>query len=447
MKNGEIQESFCNFPLIKKPKPIHMNRRSFLQKTCTSAAALPILGLSATQAHTPPLKDVHAFPESEFWQGVKQQFPMPLDEAYFNTGTMGAQPTVVLEKVIDSIRNNAIHIAKTDYQGNGPLLLSGYEAFEGLRKKIAALINCEFQEIALTQNATYGMNFISNGLDLKAGGEIIQTDQEHGGGSAGWKVAAARYGMAYKQVKLPVPANDPQEIVDLIFDAVSSKTSIIAVPHIISGFGTVMPVKEICEEARKRGIYTVLDGAQSVGHIPVDVKAIGCDAYFSSLHKWLLAPAGNGILYVRKELMPDIWATLASYQWDNQEDPGYRLTQRGTGNISLIIGLEAAVDFHNEIGPKKVTDRIKALGDYLRAGLKEIPNVEIRSSTHSALCAGITTYGVKGVSGKDLQNEMWKRKKLQPRAVGKDMIRHSTHIYNLEREIDAALEVVRDLAG
>ena len=109
--------------------------------------------------------------------------------------------------------------------------------------------------------------------------------------------------------------------------------------------------------------------------------------------------------------------------------------------------MEAAVDFHNEIGPGKVTGRIKYLGDYLRAGLMEIPNVTIYSSVNPQMCAGITTYGVKGVKGVDLQNEMWKRKKLQPRAVGEHMIRHSTHIYNLEAEIDSALEVVRELAG
>ena len=423
-----------------------MDRRSFLLKT-GATTALPFVGLASLQAQRPDIKDLHVLPEADFWKGVKKQFPMPLDEAYFNTGTMGAQPRVVLEKVIESMRFNAVNIAKTDYQGNGPLLLSGYEAYIELRKKIAAMINCGYQEIALTQNATYGMNFISNGLDLKEGDEIIQTNQEHGGGSAGWKVAAARYNLVRKEIQLPVPANDPQEIIDLIFDAVGPKTRIIAVPHIISGFGTVMPVKEICGEARRRGIFTILDGAQSVGHVAVDVKDIDCDAYFSSLHKWLLAPAGNGILYVKSDIMPEIWTTLASYQWENEEDPGFRLTQRGTGNQSLIIGLEAAVDFHNEIGPKKVTDRIKSLGDYLRKGLQEIPNVEIRSSTHTDLCAGITTYGVKGVSGKDLQNEMWKRKKLQPRAVGEEMIRHSTHIYNLEREIDAALEIVRDLAG
>lgn len=422
-----------------------MDRRSFLLKTGTTAAALPVLGLSVAQA--PEIQSLHTLPETEFWKGVKQQFPMPMDEAYFNTGTRGAQPSVVLEKVIESMRFNGINCAKTDYQGNGPELLSGYKPAIDQRKKIAALINCEYQEIALTQNATFGMNYLSNGLNLKKRDEIIQTDQEHGGGSSGWKLAAARYQLVRKEIVLPVPVNDPQEIIDLIFAAVTPKTRIIAVPHIISGFGTVLPVKEICSEARRRGLFTILDGAQSVGHIPVDVRELGCDAYFSSLHKWLLAPAGNGILYVKKDVMPSIWTTLASSQWENKEDPGYRLSQCGTGNPSLLIGLEAAIDFHNEIGPKKITDRIKYLGQYLRAALQEIPNVEIRSSTHTALCAGITTYGVKGMSGKDLQNEMWKRKKLQPRAVGKDMIRHSTHIYNLESEIDAALDVVRDLAG
>ena len=426
-----------------------MERRSFLLKTGTTAAALPVLGLSVAQATRPKIQSlpIHSLPETEFWKGVKQQFPMPMDEAYFNTGTMGAQPSVVLEKVIESMRFNAINIAKTDYQGKGPHLLSGYDPAIDLRKKIAALINCEYPEIVLTQNATFGMNYLSNGLDLKEGDEIIQTDQEHGGGSAGWKVVAARHQLVRKEITLPVPANDPQEIIDLLFKAVNSKTRIIAVPHIISGFGTVLPVQEICAEARRRGIFTILDGAQAVGHVPVDVREIGCDAYFSSLHKWLLAPAGNGILYIKKEVMPSIWTTLASYQWDNEEDHGYRLSQCGTGNPSLLVGLEAAIDFHNEIGPEIVTDRIKYLGQYLRDALQEIPNVQIHSSTHTALCAGITTYGVQGVNGKDLQNEMWQRKKLQPRAVGEDMIRQSTHIYNLESEIDAALEVVRDLAG
>jgi selenocysteine lyase/cysteine desulfurase len=397
-------------------------------------------------------KDVYDLPiysgdDSGYWKEIRRMFPMPADEAYFNTGTLGAQPIPVLEKVIESLRDNAMHIARTDYQGNGPQLLSGYASYDDIRKKVGILINADYQEISLTQNATFGMNFISNGLDLKEGDEIINTDQEHGGGRAGWQVKAARQDLVYKQATIPIPANDPQEIVDSIFSQVTDRTRVIAIPHIISVYGVVMPVKAICQEARQRGIFTILDGAQAVGHVPVDVMDIGCDAYYSSLHKWLLAPAGNGILYVRNGVVKDIWSTIASYQWNNEDDHGFRLMQNGTGNPSLLDGLDAAIDFHNTMGSSRVTERIKYLGDYLRNGLAGIENVFIRSSTHAEMCAGITTYGIVNVKGVDLQNEMWKRKKLQPRSVGQDMIRHSVHVYNSDEEIDAALEIVRDLAG
>lgn len=421
-----------------------LDRRNFLRKT--TAASIPLLGLGPTLNLSENPLDLASISGELYWKSVKALFPMPMDEAYFNTGTMGAQPRKVLNTVIESMRINAEQIATCDYQGNGPLLLSGYEAYPELRKKIGKLIHAEAEEIALTQNATAGMNYISNGLDLKPGDEIINTDQEHGGGRAGWQVAAARHGLVYKQAKISIPANDPQAIIDSILSEITPKTRVIAIPHMTSVYGIVLPVKEICAEARKRGIFTVLDGAQTVGHIQVDVKEIDCDAYFSSLHKWLLAPAGNGILYIKKDSISSIWATLASYAWENEEDHGYRLTQRGTGNQSLILGLNAAIDFHNQIGATQVTDRVKHLGDYLRAGLQEIKAVSIYSSIHPEMCAGITTYGIKGVSGKDLQNTMWKRKKLQPRAVGDKMIRHSTHIYNLEKEIDMALEIVRELA-
>ena len=423
-----------------------MNRRNFIQKAVVTAAGVsgiaPLLGEVRAPQSIVPMPQA----DEQFWKELRKQFPMPEDEVYFNTATLGAPPRVVLEKMVQHMRMLAESMARADYHGNGPLLLSGYEPYVELRKKIGLLINADYKEIALTQNATFGMNYVATAMELKAGDELINTNQEHGGGKGAWEQAAARYGLVYKQATVPVPANDPQEIVDNIFALVTARTRVIAVPHIISAYGVVLPVKEICHRARELGIFTILDGAQAVGHIPVDVQEIGCDAYYSSLHKWLLAPAGNGILYVRKDVISNLWTAIASYEWKNQEDPGYRLTQRGTGNPSLIVGLEAAVDFHNEIGPRKVTDRIKYLGDYLRARVQQIDGVKIFSSVHPAMCAGITTYGIDGVSAIELQRQMWVRKKLQPRPMGDKMLRHSVHIYNQEHEIDAALEIVRDMA-
>lgn len=424
-----------------------MDRRKFLNQTSAAAAALPLLGLPyTTTAKESQSPDLASLSGEAYWKALRAEFPMPAGEAYFNTGTMGAQPTHVLNAVLDNMRNNAHNIAQCDYQGNGPLLLQGYQGFDGLRTKIAQLINAnDFKEIALIQNATMGMNYISNGLDFQPGDELINTDQEHGGGFGGWRMAAKRYGLTYKKAHIPIPANDPQEIFDNIFALVTPKTKVIAVPHILSTYGVVLPVKQICQEARKRGIFTIIDGAQGVGHVPVDVQDIGCDAYYSSLHKWLLAPAGNGILYIRKEVVGDIWTVAASYQWENEEDHGLRLTQRGTGNVSLIVGLEAAVDFHNEVGSEKVIKRIKELGDYLRTGLQAINKVKIVSSVHPDMCAGITTYLVEGIEPVEVQNAMWKRYKLQPRAAGKNGLRQSTHIYNQKEEIDKSLEVIRSV--
>jgi selenocysteine lyase/cysteine desulfurase len=336
--------------------------------------------------------------------------------------------------------------ATIDYKnGSGPELLSGYFSYDELRAKLAKIINCDYKEISLTQNATFGMNYVGMGLDLKKGDELLNTNQEHGGGFGAWQLLAKRKGCVYKQATMPEPANDPQEIYDAVFKEVTSKTKVIAIPHIISVYGTVMPVKEICAEAKRRGIFTVLDGAQCVGQISVDVRDIGCDAYYSSLHKWLLAPAGSGILYINNDVVNSIWTTIASYNWDHQDDHGFRLMQNGTGNPALVAGLDATVDFFNAIGSEKWLGRIKELGQYLRSGLKEMSHVTIASSTNEKMAAGITTYLVEGISGPDLQKTMWEKERLQPRSVGSKLLRHSVHIYNSKEEIDKALKVVREL--
>ncbi len=424
------------------------SRRKFIGSTLLAATAT-MWGKHSLMANTSEhsFDTLKGLKSEEFWEQVRSMFPLPKDQAYFNTGTLGVSPYPVLEALTHSIRSNAALAATTDYKGEGPLLLSGYHTFEEVRRKVGSLINADFKEISLTQNATFGMNFMAHGLDLHKNDEIIQTDQEHGGGSSAWEMLAQRNQWKYKQIKMPVPANDPQQIIDTIFEAVTKKTRVIAVPHIISVYGVVMPVKEICHKAREMGIITVLDGAQCVGQIPVDVRSIGCDAYFSSLHKWLLAPGGSGILYVRKDLQPKLRTTMASYNWKHQEDHGFRLQQYGTGLPGIAVGLEAAIDFHQSIGPSKWTSRVKELGDYLRAGLKEIPKLEIHSSTHSKMCAGLTTYHLPGISGPGVQKEMWTKAKLQPRSVGKELVRHSTHIYNSKAQIDKALDILKDISN
>jgi isopenicillin-N epimerase len=418
-----------------------VSRRDFL-KSLSLATALPAVPAMAQWdfANTKALNLVYPKDgDPAFWKKIRKMFLMPENRAFFNTGTLGAQPAVVYETVVQHMRKVAAEIADWDYKGDD--WISGYGPFTVLRGKLAALMHASAEEISLLENATTGMDLVANGLDLSPGDEILGTDQEHPGGRHGWDLKAKRFKTVYRQVAMPRPPLHPDEIVVAFLNAFTSRTKVLAVPHVVSSFGTVLPVKELCAQARSRGIFTIIDGAQALGHVAVDVQEIGCDAYYSSMHKWLCAPAGNGVLYIRKERAREIWTTLASSQWDNHQDEGYRLQQRGTGNLSLLMGLSAAIDFHNRIGHDRVIRRIKELGDYLRAGLQKIPRVQIRTPVHPELCAGITNYQIEGLAGgRTMQDALW-AKGIRIRGN-----RQSTHIYNSDAELDATLGVIRELA-
>lgn len=383
--------------------------------------------------------------DEKFWEQVRQEFSLDPQMAFFNAGTLGAMPRRVFNRVVDHLRLTSEKIAEWDYYGAD--WIGGYQAWSEVREKAARLINCDLKEIALTENATAGMNYIANGLDLQPGDEILGTDQEHPGGESGWKLKAKRCGLIYRQLPLGKPVQSPAEVIDLFTGAIGPKTRVIAIPHLVTGSGAILPVKEICAIATRRGLFTVIDGAQTAGQIKIDVRDLNCDAYYGSFHKWLCAPAGNGFLYLKKEKAPLVWTTLASAQWDNHEDDGFRLSQRGTGNLSLLMGLDEALDFHFELGPEKVYARIKSLGDYLRTRLQEVPGIRIFTPLEPSMAAGITVYNIDGLTGDFIQDELWRRGRMRPRSMGDVFgVRQSTHIYNSFEEIDRTIACLKDIA-
>jgi len=426
-----------------------VKRRKFLGALIAPTMVSSISGGPAVHANVGP-EPAPAWPEEndpDYWDRIRDQFYFPRDEAFFNTGTIGALPRCVLERVIEDMRTLEATVTRWDYTERTPNWISGYSPELPLREKLGRAVNVRGRDLAITQNATFGMNFVALGLDLKRGDEVIQTDQEHPGGTSGWLMRAKRDGIVVKLVKVPVPPRDPDEVIELFRQAMTPRTRVLAVPHIISASGIVLPVKRLSALAHEHGCLAVFDGAQVVGQIPLDLADIGCDAYFSSPHKWLLAPPGNGLFYVRPDRENLVWTTLCSAEWDNHQDALYRFMQYGTGNKSLQVGLDAALDFYFRIGPKRWHDRNRALADRLRSGLKQIPGALIRSPLHPELSGAVVVYGVEGVSAEKLEGELWARRRLRTRSVGDPLgVRHSCHIYNSEAEIDAALEIVSGLA-
>lgn len=416
------------------------HRRSFLKSLTATAFVAPLR--PQTPGKTPPLPRPD---DPAYWSAVRDQFMLARDKVFFNNGTIGAMPKIVFERTVEHLRKMATDVADWDYRGEN--WIAGYGDAPDIRGKAARLLNADPHEVALTENVTCANSYIAGGLDLEQGCEILTSDQEHPGGQSPWLNAAKRNRGAVRKFEMPKPVHDAGQVVELVTKSFSPKTRVLFFSHVITGTGGIMPIPEICAEARRRNIFTVIDGAQAFGHIPVDVKALGCDAYVGCFHKWILAPAGQGFLYVRRDRAASVWTTISSSNWDNHADDGYRLSQRGTGNMSTQVGLDAALDFHIGLGPQRVQQRIQFLGDRLRAGLRRIPKVKIYSPDDPKMCAGITVYGVEGINGAKLQDEFWTRGRMRPRASGGVGVRHCTHIFNSPEEIDRAIEIVRAVAS
>ena len=401
-------------------------------------------GAPVSPAALPPWPDEN---DPAFWDRVRDQFYITPGEAFFNTGTLGATPRPVLERVIEDMRTLQSTITRWDYSANTPNWISGYSPELPLREKLGKLVNAAAEDIALTQNATMGMNFVAQGLDLKRGDEVILTDREHPGGICGWQERAKRDGIVVKQVPIPVPASDPDRLVELFTEAITPRTRVLAVPHIISSSAVVMPVKRLTQLAHERNCLAVFDGAQAIGQVKIDLQDIGCDAYYASPHKWLLAPAGNGMFYIRSDQRAKVWTTLCSFAWDDQKDGMYRFMQYGTGNPSLLAGLDAALDFHFRLGPERVRERLRSLADRLRSGLQQIPRARISSPVHPELAGATVVHRVEGVPAAKLEEQLWVERRIRTRSQGDPLgVRQSCQIYNNEAEVDATLEIVRELS-
>lgn len=426
-----------------------LDRRSFLGSAVASVLAARRGNADATPSARrggwPPevLQD-----DEGYWRTLRREFLIPADEAFFNTGTIGSSPRVVIDTVMNHMTQVDATIAHWDYRAEHPDYFAGYRPELELREKIATLVGASAEEIALTQNATFGASYVAGGLDLHAGDEVILTNQEHVGCESPWQLKAKRHGIYVKKVTVPVPPQNPQQLIELYLNATTPQTKVWAIPHLTSALAIRFPVNELCRIARERGIISAVDGAQCCGHLQLNLHEMGCDAYFSSPHKWLLAPQGCGFLYVSRERLPHLWATIASGQWDNYRDGAYRLMQVGTGNLSVLKGYEAAIDFHNRIGSARVTQRIVGLADRLRAGLRQIPQVTINSPQHPELVSATTVWSLAGYQAADLMDQLWARAKVRCRSMGSPWgVRQCCHIYNSPEEVDRTLATVRRMVA
>ncbi len=422
-----------------------MRRSDFFKTAFGAVAAAGLSGYTSTVGKTkhPPEVWPTIDPDDEqFWKFVRTQFPLTEERAYLNTGGLGASPYAV----IDAVKAKMDELEKIAETGHSD------ELWKEVKTAAAELLGCDASELAFTRNATEGINIVCNGLPLKRGDEMITTTHEHVGNTVPWLGLLKREGIV---VKMFEPSTvSAQENVDRIEKLITKKTRLISVPHATTTTGQVLPIKVLSVLAKAKGIWLFVDGAQTAGMFPFSLHELGCDAYATSGHKWMLGPKETGFLYVRKDMLnvvqPKIVGAYSAGEFDLAKGkldfvPTAQRYEYGTVSIPLRFGLGAAINFLQKIGMENIWKRDQSLSTRLFKGLKSIPYVSVLSPESSTERSALVTFKHEKIAFGDLQRHL-DTYKLRTRGVGEggvNALRISTHLYNTPDEVDRALEAVR----
>jgi len=426
-----------------------MQRRQFVNHLTRGLAALigaPLIHPNNTIARETFIpRDGNSIDE-RFWSFLREQFPLTHERVYLNTGGLGASPYAVIDAVVSRM-NELEKISETGHSE---------QVWSSIKQKIATLLGCDAEEIAYTRNATEGINIVCNGLPLKRGDEVITTTHEHVGNAVPWLARQKRDGIV---IKLFEPSTkSAQENLDRIASLLSKRTRVISVPHATTTTGQVLPVKEIAALAKAKKLWFFIDGAQTAGMLNFNLHDIGCDAYATSGHKWMLGPKGTGLLYVRKDMLDTIQALEVGAYSDKSHDlqtgeltlvPTAQRYEYGTVSTPIFVGLGAAIDFLMQIGMENVWARDAALSTAFLNGLQEIPNAEILSPLDQAERSAMIAFKMKNIEYLKLQSFLAEKYKLRTRGVGEggvNALRISWHVYNSFEEVNRVLEGVNDAA-
>ena len=323
------------------------------------------------------------------------------------------------------------------------------EMREKVREKLAKYAGVAKDELVLTRNTTESMNIIIQGIKLEEGDEILRTNLEYPNIIQALDMRERRFGTMVRIVDVPIHPISQDEIVEKVIGAVNKKTKVILISHMVFLNGQVFPVKEVCKKAREMGIETIVDGAHSFSHVDMDVSEIGCDYYASSLHKWLGAPLGNGLLYVKKGNAERLWPLYGDTAYE--DDNIMKLEHLGTRPCSDQNGIIPAVDFNLEIGKEEKSKRLKFLQMRWATELKDHKNIILNTPLGEGQSFGIANVGVKSLQPSELADKLFDEHDIFTVPIDDDRgirgIRVSPNLYSTTEDIDKFIEAMLTIAA
>src|SRR5688572_9949361 len=413
-----------------------MLRREFLAGSVATAFSANGLGETLSFLASSTLAPQEAKDNEHFWFQVQRAFAVDRSIINLNSGGVSPSPSVVhdaFKRHLD-LSNSGLSLFMWRIQE---------PQRETVRARLAKLFGADPEEIAITRNASEGLQTVQLGVDLKPGDEVLCTDQDYGRMILTFKQRARREGIVLKTFPVPVPCDDPAAVLAGYEKNITQKTKLILSCHVINLTGLILPVKEIAALGRARGIPVVIDGAHGFAHFPFKHADLDCDFYATSLHKWLFAPVGCGMLYVRRSKIPSLWPLMAA---DEKQDADIRKFEEiGTHPAANALAIAEAVTFHEGLGAERKAARLMFLRDRWAGRLAKVDRVKLLTSLKPGLGCGVATFAVEGIEAGKLAEHLWDKRRINvtpidhPDVKG---IRVSPSVWTQREEIDLFCEAV-----
>ena len=377
--------------------------------------------------------------DESYWREIQQAFTLDRTILNFNNGYTCPSPRVVheaLKRYLDVSNQAPIHFMWNQMEPN----------VETVRRNLAAEVGCDPEELAITRNASEGLQIAQLGLDLKAGDEVVTTNQDYGRMLDTWDQRVRRDKITVNKISFPVPTINLSELTDRISRAITPKTKVIHICHITNLTGQLFPVRDIARLARARGIQTIVDGAHAFAHFPFKVSDLECDYYGCSLHKWLLAPVGTGFLYVRRENIAKLWplTPAAASKADNIR----KFEEIGTHPAANHNAIGEALAFHQAIGTERKAARLRYLNDRWAKRVDKLPGVKILNSREPNQAWGLFNVSLASVDAPKAYEFLWTKYRIITAAIKRDDyqgLRVTPNIYTTLGEVDTFASAIEDL--
>jgi selenocysteine lyase/cysteine desulfurase len=380
--------------------------------------------------------------DEELWRAVSQAFSVDRSIINLNNGGVSPAPAIVQDATKRHMDYSHTAPAQTMWKVLEPQR-------ETVRQRFAATFGCDPEELAFTRNASESLQICQLGMDLRSGDEVLTTTLDYPRMITAFKQRQRREGIVLRQFSLPIPAEDPQQVVQLFEQNITPRTRLILVSHVIFLNGQVLPAGEVVALGRRHGIPVIVDGAHSLANLDFKISDLNCDYFGASLHKWLFAPHGTGVLVVRRERIKDLWPLMAA---EEKQDLDIRKFEEiGTHPAAPVLAIAEALTFHEGLGGARKQARLVYLRDYWARQLLADERVRLHTSLRPGLAGPIALVDIGGLDPNKLAGWLWERRRIVVAPIQHEEcrgIRVSPSVYTTLAELDgicdAARQVLRD---